>query len=71
MTASGSNRQTLHFEKGQCYVGTDTSRPVDMSRPEFAGLKDVISERGTQIKDGDYAWDASSRELIPASGGRL
>lgn len=67
---SSTNRQELHFEKGQCYLGRDTSTPVDMSRPEFSGLKEVIS-KASSIKDGDYAWDPQARELVPAGGGRI
>lgn len=66
---TSENRQPLHFEKGQCYVGTDTSKSVDMTDPQYAGLKEIVVERN--ITDGDFAWDARSKELIPASGGRL
>ena len=63
------NRQELHFEKGQCYLGRDTSTPVDMSRPEFAGLKEVISKQS--IREGDYAWDPQARQLVPSAGGSI
>lgn len=61
-----ANQTTLHIEKGQCFVGTDTSRPVDMNRPEFSGLKEVISKQA--ITDGDYRWDADTKNLVPVGG---
>lgn len=60
-----TNQQRLHFEKGQAYLGTDNSTPVDLSKAEFSGLKEVVSQRS--ITSGDYIWDVRARELSPAS----
>jgi hypothetical protein len=64
--APTAERQPIHFEKGKCYLGTDTSREVNMSDTRFQGLKEVVDARNVQA--GDYLWDESSRELIPAGG---
>lgn len=64
-----TSQPQLHFEKGQPYLGTDTTVPCDMTKPEFAGLEEVI--RAKNITSGDYRWDRATQELIPASGGRV
>lgn len=69
--AAMSVARDLHFEKGRAFIGHDTSTPVDMSKPEYQGLEDVIQKRG--ITAGDYRWDVSDKTLTPAagSGGRV
>lgn len=60
----------LIFEKGQPYVGQDTDslEPVDMTKPEFAGLRDVVSEQN--IQSGQYRWVPDEKTLIPVDSAR-
>ena len=59
---TSQTRFPIHVEKGQCYLGQSKGQPVDMDKSEFVGLRDVIN-RETPI-DGNYEWDATSRELV-------
>lgn len=66
MTAQSQQRPQLHFEKGECYLGQDSTTPVDMSQPQFSGLKETINR--DKVTDGNYEWDADQRRLISVGG---